>query len=97
MLLQARAGNQCECCGKPLDGRCERHHRKRRRDGGDRLANLLVLLPECHQRWTAQPARAMARGIIVSMSADPLDVPVEGYKGRTVLLLLDDQWHGASC
>ena len=96
MLLQARAAGVCEACGDPLDGVCERHHRKRRQAGGDRLANLLVLHPSCHRWWTAHPARAMERGIIVSMNADPADVPVEGYKGRPVLLLLDDDGHGRS-
>lgn len=87
-LLQARAGGRCDCCGRPLVA-VERHHRKRRRDGGDRLANVLLLLPECHRRWTVQPAQAQARGLIVPVHADPLEVPVL-WHGKRLVLLGDD-------
>lgn len=76
LLLQRRAGVVCECCHLRLGATYERHHRQRRRDGGDRLANLLILRPECHAYWTAHPAEAMARGIIVPTHADPAEIPV---------------------
>lgn len=88
-LLQARAGGLCDCCGVPLDGACERHHRQRRRDGGDRLANLLVLRPACHRYWTGQPEEARRRGLIVSAYVvDPGAVPVL-WRGREWLVLGD--------
>lgn len=88
MLLQARAGGRCECCGELLLGRCERHHRMRRRDGGDRLANLLVLLPACHAHWTAHPDEARLRGIIVPTYSSPEAAPVL-WRGSSWLRLTD--------
>lgn len=77
LALMARAAWFCECCGMPVDGQSvERHHRQRRRDGGDRLANLLMLLSSCHHFWTEHPADAIVRGIIVRTHADPAEVPV---------------------
>lgn len=89
LYLQRRAGGRCECCGNELRGRAERHHRTRRRDGGDRLANLLLLLPDHHRRWTENPAEAVDRGIIVPTWADPAATPVL-HRGRTWLRLADD-------
>ncbi len=82
-LLWGRSGGRCECCNTPLGGSAERHHRQRRREGGDRLANLLLLSPSCHAYWTAHPGLARDRGIIVSSyAADPGAVPVL-YRGST--------------
>jgi hypothetical protein len=89
-VLNKRCGGRCECCGKPLNNRAERHHRIRRRDGGDRLSNLLTLLPECHHYWTEHPAEARDRGIIVRSEVRfPSTVPVL-WQGRR-LVLLDDE------
>lgn len=74
--LAARSGGRCECCGDPLAGQVERHHRVRRRDGGDRLANLLYLSPAHHAWWTRHPEQARVRGLIVSAWQDPGEVPV---------------------
>lgn len=77
MLLLGRSGSRCERCGKPLAGAMERHHRQRRRDGGDRLSNLLALHPSCHQWITEHPAEAREHGWIVSASnPDPSRMPV---------------------
>lgn len=55
----------------------ERHHRQRRRDGGDRLSNLLAVLPECHGEIHSHPALAREHGWIVSaFAADPARVEV---------------------
>lgn len=89
LLLMARAGDRCECCGAPLNGTAERHHRVRRRDGGDRLSNLLLLLPKCHAHWTREPTKAKARGIIVEPWRDSADVPVL-WRGQVHALLDDD-------
>lgn len=78
LLLLARSGHRCERCGHPLAGRMERHHRIRRRDGGDRLSNLLVLHSSCHQYVTEHPEEARANGWIVSAlsGVDPAAAPV---------------------
>lgn len=95
-LLYARAGGRCECCDVALSGRAERHHRQRRRDGGDRLANLLLLAPECHAWVTTHPAVALDRGLIVSAhAADPAQVPVL-WRGA-VWSLLDDAGGRVPC
>lgn len=85
MLLQARSSLRCECCGQPLRGRVERHHRARRRDGGDRLANLVYLLPEHHAWWTDHPEEARARGLVVSAWRDPAGVAVLTGRGWVYL------------
>jgi hypothetical protein len=78
LLLLARSGHRCERCGQPLNGNLERHHRIRRRDGGDRLSNLLALHSRCHTYITEHPEEAKANGWIVSAlsSIDPADAPV---------------------
>lgn len=96
VALFARSGGLCEHCGTPLNGRVERHHRQRRQVGGDRLSNLLYLLPEHHTYITEHPTEAMANGFIVSthgpggVAPNPEEVPVRLF-GR-MLWLLDD--HG---
>lgn len=73
-VLFVRSGGLCEICGKvPWT---ERHHRKRRRDGGDRLCNLLALCTDCHRHVTEHPAEARKYGWIVSAYAEPDQVPV---------------------
>jgi hypothetical protein len=63
--IERRSGGRCEKCGKPRTW-TERHHRQRREQGGDRLANVVALHPECHQWITEHPEQAMAHGWIVS-------------------------------
>lgn len=91
-LLMQRSGGRCEHCGRrPNPGQgFERHHRVRRRDGGDRLANLLLLLPSCHTYITEHPTEAKANGWIVEPTIDPETVPVRYQGGH--LWWLDD--HG---
>jgi hypothetical protein len=59
----------------------------RRRDGGDRLANLLLLHPWCHNVSSGsvhqEPQQARERGFIVPSWADPLTYPVA----------VRDQWY----
>lgn len=86
-MLAARAGLRCEWCGDPLTQGVERHHRQRRRDGGDRLSNIVLLHPVCHQWLTAHPAKARERGLIVSVYVpDPSTVPLFWQNLRWVLL-----------
>lgn len=76
--LLRRSGHRCERCGQPLSGNMERHHRIRRRDGGDRLSNLLALHSRCHAYITEHPEEARANGWIVSAlsNIDPEHAPV---------------------
>lgn len=88
-LLMARCEGRCECCGLPLNGQVERHHRARRRDQGDRLSNLIMLL-SAHHRWvTEHPAAARDAGLIVRAEHDPSMIPLAHF-GRTWVLLTDD-------
>lgn len=94
MLLAARCRMLCEICGDERP--TERHHRQRRRDGGDRLANLLFLCTECHRRITDRPeseTQARELGYIVRALglAQPEDLPV--FQWGSTWVLLDDLGH----
>ncbi len=57
----------------------ERHHRKRRRDGGDTLANIAYLCggPQgCHSYVHTHPAEARKFGWIVSVTKEPDQTPM---------------------
>jgi hypothetical protein len=85
-----RDGDRCLWCGKALGrGEVARHHRMRRRVGGDRLANILLLHGDCHRFIHANPIEARGRGFIVSVYSDMLGSPVVAKDGRA--WLLDDQ------
>jgi 5-methylcytosine-specific restriction endonuclease McrA len=98
MLLWARSRGVCEKCGEnpPTD----RHHRKRRRDGGDRLANLLFLCSTCHH-WLHDNAEsethARDNGYIVPALGvfDLLTYPV--LQWGTTWVVLDDDGHAVAC
>lgn len=87
-VITARSGGRCEICGKT--GRVERHHRKRRRDGGDRLSNVVFACGPggCHQHLTEHPAEARKMGWIVSLSREPDEIPFLRF--RTEWVFLDD-------
>lgn len=91
MLLLARSGSRCEKCGGDLLGvGLERHHRQRRRDGGDRISNLLALHPACHKWITEHPEESKVNGWIVpAWVADPALVPVQ-LPGGGLWVLGDD-------
>lgn len=88
LLLEARAGGCCEKCGKEC-GPVERHHRKRRREGGDSLQNILWLGKPCHLATHSHPVEARKFGWIVSSYADPLTVPVL-WRSKEWMLLTED-------
>lgn len=75
LLLEARAGGACERCGHEC-GKANRHHRKRRREGGDSLSNIILVGSECHAEIHAHPELARREGFIVSVSRQPEDVPI---------------------
>lgn len=95
LILWARARGKCEHCGRDLNGKMERHHRQRRRDGGDRLSNLLAVLPECHGEIHAHPTLSRENGWIVSaFAADPAAASVMQWGEQ--LVQLDDEGHAAA-
>lgn len=76
IILLRRSGSHCEKCGHPLGNSAERHHRIRQRDGGDRLSNLLIVHPQCHQWITEHPEFSRGEGWIVTalgLDGDPPD------------------------
>lgn len=98
MLLWARSRGLCERCGNVPP--TERHHRKRRRDGGDRLSNLLFLCRFCHSTITDFPesvTRARALGYIVpALGVSEPDVyPV--LQWGTTWVLFDDDGKAVAC
>jgi len=84
-LLQ-RARNKCECCGRVLHGRAERHHRQRRGVGGDSLDNLVLVHVGCHAWAHAHPEEARADGLIVSSYGSFADTPLHQWGTRWVML-----------
>ena len=89
-VLLAREMNRCACCGAMLRGRVERHHRQRRAIGGDRLSNLICLLPEHHAAVHAHPEDSREKGLIVSSYAeDPAAAPLLLW-GTTWVRLTDN-------
>lgn len=88
LLLESRAAGACERCGKEC-GPVERHHRKRRREGGDSLQNLLFVGELCHREIHAHPATSRKFGWIVSVYADPITVPVL-WRSREWAMLTED-------
>lgn len=91
--VRVRSGGRCEA---PLAADCtgtatDVHHRKRRRDGGHAITNLLDLCRPCHSAAHRSPAVARPAGIIVSVYEDPAEVPVvvaSRLAGRLVRVLL---------
>lgn len=88
LILMARAGYACERCGHD-DAGIERHHRKRRRDGGESFPNLTALCPQCHSWCHAHPSLARKYGWIVSVNRNPAVVPML-WRSKEWVLLTDD-------
>lgn len=88
LILMGRAGHACERCGK-TDSTLERHHRKRRRDGGESAPQILVLCRLCHSWSHEHPALARRYGYIVSVTMEPVTVPVL-WRSREWVLLTED-------
>lgn len=92
-ILWQRDRGMCGWCGKSIAGEVNRHHRQRRRDGGDTLQNLVLLHPWCHNMHKDSvhdnPALAKERGFIVSAWDDPAVVPLDVRLVGVFLLLPD--------
>lgn len=89
LLVLHRDGDRCLWCGQPLRNDAARHHRMRRREGGDRLANVVLLHTRCHEFVHGNPIVARGRGFIVSVYNDVLTKPLVAKDGRA--WLLDDE------
>ena len=88
-IVNGREEACCEHCGDPLRGSGVRHHRKRRQFGGDRFANVVLLLPEHHDWIHAHPLFSRAEGWIVADEDDPAEWPMRLH-GRDFVLLNDE-------
>lgn len=91
-VLQNRAEQCCERCGKQC-GPVERHHRKRRREGGDGFEQIVYLGAPCHREIHAHPVESRRTGFIVSMSREPLEVPILWHLREWVYLDADGLKH----
>lgn len=76
VMLLGRDGSDCSWCGKGLRGDAHRHHRMRRKEGGDRLENLVLVHGACHAELHSQVWEARRRGFVVPTWSDPLAWPV---------------------
>ena len=96
LTLWLRSGGLCWWCGKWLGDDVARHHRMRRRDGGDSYPQLILLHSNCHNIAPGSvhqnPALATERGFIVPSWGNPRDEPVILCNGQR--LMLDD--HGTT-
>jgi hypothetical protein len=83
--VRERSGGRCEIRSHECtDLATAQHHRKRRRDGGHGLGNLLDTCAPCHGLAHDQPAYARRRGWIVSaFEVNPSSVPVIYGPNRT--------------
>lgn len=88
--LQARSRMGCERCGADLRWTASHtHHRQPRKMGGtsrpERLSNLLLLCPACHDAVEHDRARAYGAGWLVREPMDPAAVPVRLAAGWAFL------------
>lgn len=85
--VRERSGGRCEIRAAECAGLAhEQHHRRRRRDGGHGLSNLLDACRSCHAYAHANPRVARDAGWIVSAyETDPAGVPIRSADGWTWL------------
>ena len=77
--VRRRQDGQCARCGAAYT---EVHHRRRRREGGHEVGNLVGLCTTDHRWAHAHPTQARADGYIVSAhDADPATVPIRTFMG----------------
>lgn len=86
-----RQDGYCCWCGLPLPEVYAMHHRKLRSRGGkDELSNLVALHHGCHNLATdsvhLNPAKATARGFMISSGNDPRVVPLVMIDGTMLYL-----------
>jgi len=104
LLVLARDGYRCVCCGRSVIGqRYSLQHRKRRSQGGDNSpSNLITVLGTgttgCHERIDSRrDPHDEAKGYTVRSNLDPAGVPVmvfsEHGSGASVFLGDDGRYH----
>jgi len=80
VALWMRCGGACWWCLRPLENSADRHHRQRKRDGGDSYANVILLHPRCHNMGHGSvhgnPDEAKERGFIVPPWSDAVTAPI---------------------
>lgn len=82
--IAVRDNSQCRRCG--MRG-YEIHHRKRRREGGHGLENLVLLCRPCHAASHSDPPRARSTGFIVpTWVSEAWTVPLKMFAGWGLLL-----------
>lgn len=93
-----REGHRCLKCGRhmidPPVGGFSRHHRMRRRDGGNSYENLVLVCGSgstgCHGELHSKPRQAISLGLILPANfAPPLDpaiFPVRTHTGHWKML-----------
>jgi hypothetical protein len=94
LVILRRDGDRCSWCGKGLNNDAARHHRMRRKDGGDRLSNVVLLHTRCHVYVHAHPDEAKERGVIVPPWEDLLTAKITTWRG-TFYLADDGTRHAA--
>jgi 5-methylcytosine-specific restriction protein A len=86
-----RAGNRCERCGLPVNGKAQYHHRRPRGMGGSKdpvvgtAANCLFLHPACHTFIESYRQKALRSGYLVTQYQDPEEIPVKRWDGWVLL------------
>ena len=79
VAVDRRERGRCLRCGGPGT---DVHHRRRRREGGHGVANLILLCRTCHSWAHGHPARARDLGLIVSVyGPEPTDIPIQAWNG----------------
>jgi 5-methylcytosine-specific restriction endonuclease McrA len=83
--INERDQHRCVRCG--MAG-TEQHHRVRRRDGGHRRSNLVLLCGDCHRTVTLNPLTAKLTGYIVPpwLEDAAATTPLRTFTGRWVYL-----------
>lgn len=92
IALFNRCSGNCWRCGLDLGGDGGRHHRKRKRDGGDFLSNVILLHTNCHTWVHAHPEESRQLGWIVSAFKDPEEAPIFAADRGWILIDNAGQW-----
>jgi hypothetical protein len=96
-LLQDRAAGRCECCGHALRGRCQRHHRKLKSQGGlNDVTNLVVICANCHNTIHLNPQWSTEHGWIVPAHQHPARVKLTLWDNRRVRLTTTGSYQQAA-
>ncbi len=82
IALRQRCAGRCEFCGRrfttaPGMGVVIHHRRLRSQQGGDTMANLVMVHENCHLRCHRFVTQAREWGWIVPSWQEPADVPVQ--------------------